>query len=448
MDVGKLWADSLKKGHKRGQPSAEGEKGKAAGAGPLTTGKGGSSASSSHADDLCPACRRNGRVFCPHRPILAIKSELSAALSKTDVFGPSPPNVFVGHFGYPQVMWGPMISLSEGVPDNPRDWYGWDFGQIVRARSMQVRGKKQSGVSAAAQKSPGFGRQNDISRMLSDVQEAALSVKPVDMEVKFSKPPSLQLEFNSVHQPMGASAPIEKLKLAENSKIPKKVDRVISEGMRTVDAFSILSSSGFDEHYLTKLLSSGILGKAENRKLTPTKWAITATDDMLAKQHMEKIREMKQNSKFLIYSNEYLANKFDILLLPGNWEYEGFEAWIGPSGQFTISQEHESFSGRSDYAASQGGGYYAARLGVCEGLLSSKRQSRAIVFREILPEYDLPVGVWEIRENVRHAFQNTPQSFDSLQSALSFLSSIRLKLPLAEYLKKSQMLRQTRLSDY
>lgn len=423
MDIGKLWKKSLQEGHSRSQPA-------------------------SHADDLCPSCRRNGRVFCPHKPILAIKAELSAALSKTDVFGPSPPNVFVGQFGYPSVMWGPMVSLSEGVPDNPKDWYGWNFEQIVRARSQQVRGKKQSGVSTASEKSPGLGRQPEISRMLSDVQEAALSVKPVDMEIKFSKPPSLHLEFNSVHQPMGASAPIEKLKVAENSKIPKKVDSVIQEGMRTVDAFSILSKSGFDEHYLTKLLSAGILGKPDARKLTPTRWSITATDDMLAKGHMEKLRNMKQNSNFLIYSNEYLANKFDILLLPGNWEYEGFEAWIGPSGTYAISQEHETFFGRGDYASSQGGGYYAARLGVCEGLISIKRQARAIVFREILPEYDLPVGVWEIRENVRHAFQNPPEKFDSLQGALSFLSSMRLKLPLSEYVKRSQVLQQSRLSDF
>ena len=75
MDVGKLWKKSKQSGFV-GEQSA------------------------SHADDLCPACRRNGRVFCPHRPILAIKAELSQALSKTEVFGPSPPNVFVGHFGF------------------------------------------------------------------------------------------------------------------------------------------------------------------------------------------------------------------------------------------------------------------------------------------------------------------------------------------------------------
>ncbi len=443
--MGRLWAESIKKGYKREQGAYGMPK-----TAPRGADGGSSTGISSHADDLCPSCKRNGRVFCPHKPLLAIKSELAQVLSKQEVFGPSPPNVFVGHFGYPQVLWGPMVSLSESLPDNPRDWYGWNFEQIVRARSMQVRGKKEGAVSLASQKSPGLGRQPEVSRMLSDVQEAAMSVKPVDMEIKFTKVPTLEIEFNSIHQPMGASAPIEKLRVAENSKIPKKVDSIVDDGsVKAADALRILSSSGFDEHYLTKLLSAGILGREEHRKLTPTKWAITATDDMLAKQHMEKLRQMKQSSQFLLYSNEYLANKFDILDLPGAWEYEGFEAWLGPSGTFAVSEEYEPHSGRSDYAQKQGGGYYAARLGVCEGLLHvQKRQARSIVFREILPEYDLPVGVWEIRENVRHAFQNKPEKFTSLQEALSFLSHSRLRLPLSAYLEKSRMLSQTRLPDF
>ncbi|MDE1797774.1 MAG: hypothetical protein KGH63_00020 [Candidatus Micrarchaeota archaeon] len=432
MDVGGLWAKELAGGYRR----------KADGAG---AGKG--SPASSAADDLCPACKRNGRVYCPHKPVLAIQAEMAQQMNKTDFFGPSPPNVFVGHYGYPTINWGPMVALQDGIPDNPRDWYGWGFDEIVRARSLQVRGKKEGGVRIAAV-SPGMGREASVPQLLARAQEAALSSAPVDVEVHFSKAPAMRLEFGSVHQPMGASAPLEKLALADNPKVPKKVDEVIGEGLKAGEAMSELAHDGLDEHYLTRLLTAGLLGKPSSRKLVPTRWGITAVDDTLAKMHMQSIRDMAQGSDFLLYCNEYLANRFTILLLPGAWEYEGFEAWVGPSGKFAVSRESEPFDGRSDYAASQGGGYYAARLGVAEALAEKvKRQYRVVVIREILPEYDLPVGVWEIRENVRHAFMQKGETFATQEELLAAVRA-RLRLPLTTYSSRSGVLRQKRLMEF
>lgn len=429
-------------------------------------------------DDLCPNCIRNGRVYCPHKPMLAIRAELAAPLAKQDFFGPSPPNLFVGHYGWPSVNWGPMVSLSDGIPDNPKDWYGWGFDEIVRARSMQVRGQSKGAVGAASMpKSAGMGREAAVPRMLLDAQEAAMSFSPVDLEMHFSKVPKLAVEFHSIHQPMGPSAPLDKLRLAENSKIPGKVDELVEEGVKAQTAMTELAGDGFDEHYLVRLLTAGVLGRKQSRKLVPTRWGITAVDDTLAKLHMEKIRGMKQGSGFQLFFNEYLANRFSILLMPGAWEYEGFEAWCGPmkcknatrmqlseaeaalpagSGagpaanfsSFAISEEYEPFAGRSDYAAKQGGGYYAARLGVAEGLAETlKCQYRALVIREIMPEYDLPVGVWQIRQSVREAFKKPPQKFGTLAEALTGLQA-QLKLPLLSYQKESMLLTQKKLSDF
>ncbi|MCL6088665.1 MAG: hypothetical protein M1530_00690 [Candidatus Marsarchaeota archaeon] len=446
MDVLRLWSNAKKKG----APNRS-----------LPAGR--------SSDDLCPSCLRNGRVYCPHKPMLAIRAELAAPLKKQDFFGPSPPNLFVGHFGWPSVNWGPMVSLTEGIPDNPKDWYGWNFDQIVRARSMQVRGQSKGEVGAASfPKSPGLGREAALPRMLADAQEAAMSFSPVDLEMHFSRAPKLAVEFHSIHQPMVPSAPMDKLTLADNSKIPKKVDELVGEGAKAHTAMVELAGAGFDEHYLTRLLTAGVLGRKQSRKLVPTRWGITAVDDTLAKLHMGKIREMKQGSGFLLFFNEYLANRFSILLMPGAWEYEGFESWCGPmacknatpvhssadSGSqghfssFAISEEYEPHEGRTDYAQRQGGGYYAARLGVTEALAQNiKSQYRAIVIREIMPEYDLPVGVWEIRENVRHAMQKRPQKFGTMAEALTALQT-QLKLPLPEYKKRSLLLTQTRLADY
>ncbi|MFH0927594.1 MAG: hypothetical protein V1822_03375 [Candidatus Micrarchaeota archaeon] len=400
----------------------------------------------SEINDLCPECRKNKRVYCPHKPLLAIKAEHAQKFDKTEFFGPSPPAIFVGHYGYPQVNFGPMISLDEGVADNPKDWYGWNFDRIVYARSMQIRSQINSSISMA--KSLGSGATGPLPRIISDSQEAAMSISSVDVETHFSKKPNLQVSFNQISQPMGPSAPLEKLYLADNPKIPKKLDALVQDGAKASLAISELSHAGYDEHYLTRLLTAGILGEKAARKFVPTKWGITAVDDTVAKEHMKKLRDCKENSKFLFFQNEYLANRFSILLLPGAWEYENFEAWIGSPDNFAISIEHEPYWGRGNYAASQGGGYYAARLAVCEALATKLRmQARVVVIREIMPEYDLPVGCWQIRQSVREAFTHSPKEFGSLSQLLSFLNEALILNP-KDYIQRSSVLSQKRLSDF
>jgi len=399
----------------------------------------------SELNELCPNCRQNGRVYCPHKPLLAIKAANAQKFDKTEFFGPSPPNLFVGHFSYPQITWGPTVGLAENVPDNPKDWYGWDFDKIVYARSMQIRGQVSSSVHIA--KSPGFARAPSLSRIVLDSQESAMSINPVDLETHFSKKPTLNVSFHQINQPTGPSAPLLKMRVADNPKIPSKVDELVSEGVRANAAMAELLFEGFDEHYLTRLLTAGVLGQKDARRFVPTKWGITAVDDTIAKEHMKKIREMPQINEFMLFSNEYLANRFFILLLPGAWEYENFESWCGANSSAT-SCEYEGYFGRSDYAQKQGGGYYAARLSVCEALATKiKKQARVVLIREIMPEYDLPVGVWEIRENVRHAFLNNGQKFSNQQELMSELSK-KLKLPLSTYICKSSVLRQRKLTDY
>jgi len=59
----------------------------------------------------------------------------------------------------------------------------------------------------------------------------------------------------------------------------------------------------------------------------------------------------------------------------------------------------------------------------------------------------MPVGVWEVRENVRHAFMNTPRKFNTLKEALADINT-RLMHPVEECVKRSEVLRQRRISEF
>ena len=395
--------------------------------------------------ELCLTCK-GGRLLCglnscPLLQRINIQIPIREKLSDT-IFGPSP-SIFVGWKDYPNVFVGPLTSLDNENPsllDDPGKWYGLDFGDIIQMRSILVRSKRPENI---------FSR----DKFIEENQELALSVKPVDVEVQFKTKPSYKMSFSPISQPMGPSGELKDLKIVDNPKIPRKVDSVVLDNIRASEGVLSLYKEDFDVYYLTRVLSSGTLGLKSKRKLVPTRWSITAIDDIIGKEILKKMREYPSLNEYRVYSNTYLENHFEILLIPGNWEFEQFEAWA-PNTLWTMSykkpviiEEHEGFYGRTDYAIKEGGGYYAGRFSVIEALGEMRRQARVVIFREIYETYVVPVGVWEVRENVRNAFRNPHKKFNTVQEALNDIKT-RLRIPIKDYIEKSEILRQRRIVDF
>ena len=143
-------------------------------------------------------------------------------------------------------------------------------------------------------------------------------------------------------------------------------------------------------------------------------------------------------------------------MMPTEWQYELIEAWYpnttqNPYGsQISIFNSYEFFNGRTTYA-DIGGCYYAARLAVNELLNKERRQAGTIILREAHPGYIMPVGVWNVRENVRKALKGIYWKFDTLDKAFVFVSK-KLDIPIQRWIKNSAILKkqiyQKRLEDF
>jgi hypothetical protein len=95
-----------------------------------------------------------------------------------------------------------------------------------------------------------------------------------------------------------------------------------------------------------------------------------------------------------------------------------------------VGGDSEGYSGRTTYP-SIGGCYYASRLATVEFLDRIRRQAKALVLREIHPQFPLPLGVWFVRECVRRMFNQKPQIFEDMHEALDGLSK-SLTVPLTK----------------
>ncbi|MFH1450896.1 MAG: Nre family DNA repair protein [archaeon] len=395
-------------------------------------------------EHICLLCKGSralcGHKDCPRLAAVRVAPKINEAIDK-DFFGPSP-SVFVGRVGYPNINVGPMGTF-EAMPyqnDNPPEWLSLDYSTIIELRTTLLRSKK---------------KQNIFSKnyFIDENQQLALASKPTDIEMNFTKKPEYKVTFSEYIRPMGPSASLEKLRITENPRIDRKVDYIVNDDLKAAEQAVSLFNTNIDVYKITNILSIGSLGLEKNKKLVPTRWSITATDDILGKNLIERVKDYKSVNDFLVFESNKLDNHFLVMLMPGSWEFENFEAWA-PGGIWTqgltssfITQEYEPWRGRTKYAEKQAGGYYASRLGVVEALNEFRRQARVVVFREVNEGYVVPLGVWQVRENVRNALREMPMKFDTRESALEHIDS-KLQLPIENYIKQSRMLRQARLSDY
>src|SRR5579883_314485 len=82
-------------------------------------------------------------------------SRYANLFSSNHVSGSTPPSVFVGAYGYPKVLVGPMLPPLHGdtsILDFPENWTGKSLEDIVNYRLSLVRGTKSVKINDVGQK--------------------------------------------------------------------------------------------------------------------------------------------------------------------------------------------------------------------------------------------------------------------------------------------------------
>ncbi|MEM2142063.1 MAG: hypothetical protein QXS20_06425 [Candidatus Thorarchaeota archaeon] len=403
----------------------------------------------SYNDKVCSRCMGH-RALCGVRPCPIVMRAVTLAriderMSGNALSGSSPPGVFVGSYGYPQVLVGPLIPPLRGpevtLMERPDLWLDKTLDEIMALRFNLVRTKRSIRVESAV----------DPPRVLAETQTLVLSDSPADTEATLLKRPQFTSIFTRGMLPIGPSAPLEQFRLDDNPHVHPSVDRVTSDtDMRAADGVMALFRDRIDVQHIVRLFSVGLIGQNRSRRLVPTEWSITAVDDIIGRRLHRQILDLDWISDYEVYASHALGNTVVVLMSPGAWQYEALECWLmGP--RTNVISDHEHTKGRSSYASSVVGAYYAARLPVLEHLHNNRRQASVIVFLEIDPKQWLPLGVWRFREIARRALRDGPRRFSTLRDAIIGVSS-HLRAPIEAYLRRSALFEgldsQTQLTEY
>jgi len=338
----------------------------------------------------------------------------------------SPPSVFIGSkLRYPEMNVGILSPLQREedawIYDDAKYWANNDFqiSDVINLRESLLNSRFKTRATDV----------RNTNKFLDIAKEIATASKPVDIEIKLKKEISVDRKKDKITMPSALGAPLEKARITSNVSVHQKVDKVMNDEIKSSEALKMLYKFNFNEYTLSKILSVGVLGLKKDKRLVPTRWSITATDDTLGKNLIENIKTFKWIENYELFFGEFLGNQYLIMLFPNVWSYELFELYYpgsswNPSTEIKASTDFEFYKGRKDYASNCAGGYYASRLPILEYLNLIKRQASVLVIRLETPTYWAALGVWVVRESVRKALARARMNFDSRDELIESVKKI------------------------
>lgn len=336
-------------------------------------------------------------------------------------FQGSSPAPFIGRYGYPMVNIGllsPQYSGDTSHYDSPRLWSRGNFkiDQVASMRYSLVNSRTQANVKQLH------------GRFLELCKEVGMAAKAVELEIHLKDKPKLSEKAEREIIPFGPAGEVKKAEITANATVDSRVEKIVRDtDLKAVSGILDLYKKGFEENFLSKILSVGNLGTS--RKLVPTRWSITAVDDTLGRNLIQEIKDYSKGEYAAHFGGGW-GNYYLILFFPEVWSYELFETYLNKNvnlwsrNGYAYSTDYENYNGRKTYAEECAGGYYACRLPILEKLKGWKRQCSVLALRFITEEYTQPLGVWVCREATRKSLAQSPLRFASQELMIKYAEEL------------------------
>jgi hypothetical protein len=162
---------------------------------------------------------------------------------------------------------------------------------------------------------------------------------------------------------------------------------------------------------------------------------------MIGDRLLREVKKCPVLDTWRVHEYSSLNNNYAVILMPTGWQYEWSEAFLHVLGnEELVFSDHEGTKKKTEYSP-LGGCYYSCKMAVLEALAQEQKQAGAIILREALHGY-VPLGVFNVRENVRSAMRQPAQEFEDIRSALSHISE-KFTLPMQRFIEEGNLLRST-----
>jgi hypothetical protein len=327
----------------------------------------------------------------------------------------SPPGICVEPAKYPYLLAGVLASTDASehlsIYDHPGAWKGLDREAVITMRRSLYRFV-----------TPINAREMYPADTVRALQTMALSVRPVAVRVEAGDIPPIRIQTQPALLPSSPSVTVKSIEVLSEPEITKVAERITGKDIPASEGICQLLDYDYTLDQVARLLSVGLLGKLNSRRLVPLRGAYKAAIDAYVSNALMDIVERASSETYAIHTASLYGDTFVILLEPGDARVDYLRAETGngsQSGGYSLEDpRHPTTDPKTSIYADH------ARFSAYQHLAKQKANSHVVVFHHSRGQLNQLLGPWLVRAGVEEAVESDPILLDTRGNMSRVLNSI------------------------
>jgi hypothetical protein len=327
----------------------------------------------------------------------------------------SPPGISVEPAKYPYLLAGVLASTDASehlsIYDHPGAWKGLDRDAVITMRRSLYRFV-----------TPINAREMYPKDAVQALQTIALSVSPVAIRVETGDIPPVRIETQPALLPSSPSVTVKSIELLSEPEITKVAERITAKDIPASEGICQLLEYDYTLDQVARMLSVGLLGRLNSRRLVPLRGAYKAAIDAFVSKILMDIVERASSQIYRIHAANLYGDTFIVLFQPGEprVDYLRVETMNGAqsAGYSLEDPRHPTTDPKTSIYADH------ARFSAYQYLAREKTNSHIVVFHHSRGQLNQLLGPWLARAGVDEALTSDPMFADDKDDMSRILNSI------------------------
>jgi len=341
--------------------------------------------------------------------------QLSDVSFRQDLTVFSPPGVYIESEKYPRLRAGilatPHPSEFISIYDHPEAWMGLNRDAILSMRRNLYYFSL-----------PVDARTMTPRHTVGTLQRIALSVSPVALNVEATTLPPRDLVMRPGSLPSSPEVHTDSIEVISKPEVSKVAEKVSEKDMPASEGILSLLDYDYSIEQVTRLLSLGLLGKHENRRLLPTSNASRVVADTVSAHVKNMFAGTEDKDEYRIHISRPLGEVMVVLARPGrpSIDYFRIERYQGVTKR-SFSSNEKAIGASDTKTASYAN---AAELSAMQHMWKTKRGMRITVFHLSNNKRNQILNGWIPRAGVSAALDGDYTKLDTYAETLTVLDAL------------------------
>ncbi|MHA1771997.1 MAG: hypothetical protein ACTSYL_03915 [Candidatus Thorarchaeota archaeon] len=353
----------------------------------------------------------------------------------------TPPGITVEPAKYPTMFAGVLASTHPSqhtsIYDHPRAWKGFSREAIIHMRERLYRFLV-----------PIDARDMFPRETLDTLRTIALSVTPLALGVETPTLPPRRLRSLAGILPAGPNVIVQDIEILSEPEISHVAQKICEKDIPASEGAWQLLDYDYSLDQVVRLMSLGMLGRLDKRRLVPTRGAYKAIIDAFIDRAIADLSQQSVSEGYRIFMANYYGDSFTIITRPGEARVDYIRAEKTTNG-YQILADIEDIRSVSNVPKLSVLADHA-RFAAYRAMYEEQQSSHVIILHTNIEPANNNLEPWLTRFGVSQTLQAQPALLDSEDNVLAILQTVlrpNLKLwidesPLLKRLAESQLVVQ------